>query len=215
MTGVLSRDDDLMLSFEDFFVACTGFWQIERTYHYLPEGEVERSYTEYQVDHMADVEKRRIVALALPSGSLDPQYETACPGFSIAFDTVSQTTGERKSMSLYALFIRDEWLPHAPLKTLPLPVAAQIKPDPDMVQGYYLRDEGYSESGAIAARFTYVPSRQTLEMTTVYSRSVAVDQMRLLDEKTRLRTIVTYERPLEAVPPSVIRLTGFGLERKA
>jgi hypothetical protein len=204
-----------MLSFEDFFVACTGFWQIERTYHYLPEGEVERSYTEYQVDHMADIEKRRIVALALPSGSLDPQYETVCPGFSIAFDTVSQTTGERKSMSLYALFIRDEWMPNAPLTTLPLPVAAQIKPDPDMVQGYYLRDEGYSESGAIAARFTYVPSRQTLEMTTVYRQSVAVDQMRLLDEKTRLRTIVTYERPLEAVPPTIIRLTGFGLERKA
>jgi hypothetical protein len=204
-----------MLSFDDFFVACAGFWTTERTYHYLPEGEVERSYTEYKVDRMAELEKRRIIALALPTGSLDSQYETACPGFSIAFDTVSQTTGERKAMSLYALFIRDEWLPNAPLTTLPLPVASQMKSDPDVVQGYYLRDEGYSESGAIAARFTYIPSRRTLEMTTVYSRSVAVDQMRLIDDNTRLRTIVTYERPLEAVPPSVIRLIGFGLERKA
>jgi hypothetical protein len=206
-----------MLTFEDFFIACTGLWKTERTYHYMPEGEVERSYTEYQVDRLSDTEKRRIVAMSLPTGTIDPNHETDCPGFTIAFDTVSET-GDRKSMSLKALFVLDQWMPDHGVKAFPVPVAAMVKPDEAILQGYYLRDEGYSEAGAIAGRFTYNPDRRILEMTTVYARSVAVDQMRLIDTHTRLRTIVTYEKPTETdenVAPSVIRLVGFGLERKA
>jgi hypothetical protein len=205
-----------MLTFDEFFARCHGHWLIERTYHYLPSGEVERSHTEYQVAGLPDREKRRIITMALPTGTtLAEGYEADCPAFSIAFDTVSET-GERRSMNLAALFILDHLVPssqwHSPL---PLPIAAAISPhDPDILTGYYLRDEGYSESGAIAGRFTYQPSRNTLEMTTVYRRSVAVDQMRLINDNTRIRTIVTYDRPTDGSAPSVINLVGSGLEQK-
>ncbi|MBE9028488.1 phycobiliprotein lyase [filamentous cyanobacterium LEGE 11480] len=204
-----------MLTFQEFFDICNGFWTIERTYHYLPSGEVERSHTEYQVDRLSALEKRRIVAMALPEGAISAAHEADCPGFTIAFDTVSET-GERKAMSLKALFVLDDMMPHVKIpNTIPTPIAAEIPTtDPEIQRGYYLRDEGYSESGAIAGRFTYQPSRGTLEMTTVYSRSVSVDQMRIISPDTRLRTIVTYQRPIDQSPPSIITLTGFGLERK-
>jgi hypothetical protein len=51
-------------------------------------------------------------------------------------------------------------------------------------------------------------------MTTYYSRSIAVDQMRFVKPDLRLRTIVTYERPTDQSPPSVIDLVGFGVEYK-
>jgi hypothetical protein len=84
-----------------------------------------------------------------------------------------------------------------------------------VIQGFYLRDEGYSEAGAIAGRFTYQPTRQTLEMITYYRRSVAVDQMRIVTPDLRIRTIITYQRPQSNdQPPTVIDLIGFGTERK-
>jgi hypothetical protein len=83
-----------------------------------------------------------------------------------------------------------------------------------MIQGLYLRDEGYSEAGAVAGRFTYLPTRQTLEMTTYYKRSAAVDQMRLVAPDLRTRTIVTYQRPESGEIPTVIDLIGFGVERR-
>jgi hypothetical protein len=205
-----------MLTFQEFFAICNGFWTTERTYHYQPSGEIERSYTEYQVDPLSDVEKRRIITLALPPGTaMIPDSEAQCPGFTIAFDTVSET-GDRKAMSLTALFVLDALMPEAKFaEPLAPSIAAQIPAsDPDIQQGYYLRDEGYSEAGAIAGRFTYQPTRRILEMTTVYARSVAVDQMRIISPDTRLRTIVTYQRPIDQSPPSIISLVGFGLERK-
>lgn len=204
-----------MLTFPEFFDICNGFWTTERTYHYQPSGEIERSYTEYQVDPLSDPEKRRIITLAMPPGTPIPSNESQCPGFTIAFDTVSET-GERKAMSLTALFILDELMPQTDRPDpLPPSITAQIPTsDPDILQGYYLRDEGYSEGGAIAARFTYQPTRRILEMTTVYARSVAVDQMRIISPDTRLRTIVTYQKPTDQSPPSIISLVGFGLERK-
>jgi hypothetical protein len=83
-----------------------------------------------------------------------------------------------------------------------------------VIKGYYLRDEGYSEPGAVKSRFTYLPSRQTLEMTTYYRRSVAIDQMRLVAPDLRLRTIITYKRPETGEAPTVIDLVGFGVERR-
>jgi CpeS-like protein len=206
-----------MLTFQDFFTACTGLWTTERTYHYLDNNELERSYTEYQVDGLSDAEKRRILATCLPQGAMAQCYETDCPGFAIAFDTVSET-GDRKTMSLKALFVLDAWVPDLVVPDeLPLPIAAQgpsITDNDEVQRGYYLRDEGYSEAGAIAGRFTYYATRRILEMTTVYARSVAVDQMRLISPDTRLRTIVTYQKPVNIEPPSVINLIGFGVERK-
>jgi hypothetical protein len=203
-----------MLNIDDFFAACTGLWVSERTYHYGSGGEIERSHTEFQVHNIPDERKRQIVTLSFPAGAIAPDQAGQCPGFSIAFDTVSEK-GEKVAMKLMALFVPEKYLVGVEMPEWPAPVAAQVAEDGEILRGYYLRDEGYSEGGAIAGRFTYQPSRHTLEMTTVYSRSVAVDQMRLIDPQTRLRTIVTYERPQGGQAPSIISLIGFGVERKA
>lgn len=203
-----------MLSFQEFFEACAGVWRTERTYHSMPSGEIERSFTEFHVDRLTDAEAQRILT---PSENfqIDPgQIEKGgtCPGFAIAFDTLSET-GERVAMSLKALFVPDQYVAHsAPTEALVLPIVSQV--EGDVIQGFYLRDQGYSEPGAIAGRFTYQPTRQTLEMTTPYKRSVAVDQMRLISPTVRLRTIVTYNRPEPGQMPSEITLIGFGVERK-
>ncbi len=209
-----------MLDFQDFFTACTGVWKTERIYHSVLNGQVERSYTEFRVESLSDEEKKQILSLSSLGGikvdpaSLNPG-EIGCPGFAIAFDTVSET-GEQVSMSLKALFVpatyvlSKESLADAP----PLPKSAQVPATEEMIQGLYLRDEGYSEAGAVAGRFTYLPTRQTLEMTTYYKRSAAVDQMRLVAPDLRTRTIVTYQRPESGEIPTVIDLIGFGVERR-
>ncbi|WP_448560470.1 phycobiliprotein lyase [Trichothermofontia sp.] len=211
-----------MLSFQEFFAACTGTWHTERIYHFTQQGDSERSYTEFRVTALDLAAKQQILAVNEPIQSrltvgVD-QIETECPGFAIAFETKSET-GEEVAMSLQALFIPAPYAQPQPLGAAlpPLPLAAQIPTarDDEWLQGFYLRDQGYSEAGAITGRFTYQPIRQTLEMTTYYRRSVAVDQMRFLDANTRLRTIVTYERPDEPLqPPTVIALVGFGLENR-
>lgn len=204
-----------MLSFQEFFDACSGIWTTERTYHYMDNGEIERSFTKYQVDRLTDAEAHRLLT---PSENFQVditqiEKDGTCPGFAIAFDTVSEK-GERVAMSLKALFVPDAYVTHsAPNDTLTLPVVSQVS-EGEVIQGFYLRDEGYAEAGAIAGRFTYQPTRQTLEMTTQYRRSVAVDQMRLISSHVRLRTIVTYERPEAGQVPSVIALVGFGVEQK-
>jgi hypothetical protein len=216
-----------MLSFKDFFVACAGLWTTERTYHFVTEGRIERSYTEYQVQPLTATDKKQILALSEPSGlqlrNTTPHFSTvigdqdSLPGFAIAFNTRSET-GETVSMSLQALFVADDLVNASDIasNTPCLPIAAQVPSEPtgEIVQGFYLRNEGYSEAGAIAGRFTYQPTRQTLEMTTFYNRSVAVDQMRLIAPNVRLRTIVTYQRPQPHETPSVIDLIGFGVEHK-
>ncbi|MBE9009740.1 phycobiliprotein lyase [Pseudanabaenaceae cyanobacterium LEGE 13415] len=200
-----------MLDFQEFFNACSGLWKTERIYHYMQNGEIERSYTEFQVNPLTDDEKDKLL---MPNENLkiDRSTNLIFPGFSIAFDTVSET-GDRVSMSLKALFVPDSAVTYSSAPKLPMPVAAEVTED--AIQGFYLRDEGYSEGGAIAGRFTYQPTRQTLEMTTHYKRSVAVDQMRFISPDTRLRTIVTYQRPEADQVPTVTTLIGFGVERKS
>ncbi len=207
-----------MLNFSDFFAACTGIWKTERIYHSILQGEIERSYTQYRVEPLTDEQKQQIMASSLGGLKLDTALlqseESICPGFAIAFDTVSET-GEQVSMSLKALFIPDAYAIDETASNLPpVPAAAQIPPTEEVIQGFYLRDEGYSEAGAIKSRFTYLPSRQTLEMTTYYRGSVAVDQMRLVAPDLRLRTIITYQRPDANVSPTIIDLVGFGVERR-
>ncbi|MBD1805227.1 phycobiliprotein lyase [Microcoleus sp. FACHB-SPT15] len=209
-----------MLNFQDFFRACTGIWKIERTYHSILQGEIERSYTEYRVETLTGDQKQQILSLSSLGGiNVDmaqvKSNEAACPGFAIAFETVSET-GEQVSMNLKALFVPDTYVlsPEMSVETPPLPGAAQIPATEEVIQGYYLRDEGYSEAGAVKSRFTYLPTRQTLEMTTYYRRSVAVDQMRLVAPDLRLRTIITYQRPESGGAPTEIDLVGFGVERR-
>lgn len=211
-----------MLTFQEFFTVCAGSWKIERTYHSILTGEIERSYTEYQVEPLSNAEKQQILLICQPSESTggiavhETQDGSLFPGFAISFNTVSEK-GEQVSMSLRALFVPDEYVSATrAIEIPPLPIVAQVVTEPpeETIQGFYLRDEGYSESGSIAGRFTYQPTRQTLEMTTYYKRSVAVDQMRIVAPDLRLRTIVTYERPETGAPPTVIDLVGFGVERK-
>jgi hypothetical protein len=214
---LLTRCDQRMLSFQDFFAACSGFWTTERIYHYMADGSLERSYTEYSVNPLSSLEKRQILT------PHDQQLDTAAasseidyPGFAISFQTRSET-GEEVAMSLKALFVPDGQIPFIQNAEIPpAPIAAQVSPDANdgLIQGFYLRDEGYSETGSIAGRFTYQPMRQTLEMTTYYRKSVAVDQMRLIVPNVRLRTIVTYERPQPGEVPTAINLVGFGVERR-
>ncbi len=209
-----------MLEIQDFFSACIGTWKTERTYHYVRHNEVERSYTEFKVADLESAEKHHISSAFLPVGSIAATDEIAeFPGFRIGFATVSEK-GERVSMNLNALFVPDRaitaphLLPVDPLAPA-LPLVAQVPDSPELVRGLYLRDEGYSESGAITGRFTYQPTRQTLELVTYYSRSVAVDQLRLINSHSRLRTIVTYQRPQPGEVPTEIDLVGFGLEQKS
>ena len=209
-----------MLNFQDFFTACTGLWKTERIYHSLLQGEVERSYTEYRVESLTGDQKQAILSLSELGGiKVDMAQvksdERVCPGFAIAFDTVSES-GEQVSMSLKALFIPDAYVISNEMSAdaPPLPMAAQVPATQEVIEGFYLRDEGYSEGGAVASRFTYLPSRQTLEMTTYYRGSVAVDQMRLVAPDLRIRTIITYQRPESGEAPTVIDLVGFGVERR-
>jgi CpeS-like protein len=209
-----------MLEIQDFFSACVGTWKTERTYHYPLDNEVERSYTEFNVAALTEAEKQQISSDFLPSGSMSAAAQIDdFPGFRIGFSTVSEK-GERVAMNLKALFVPDraisapQLLPTDPLAPA-MPLAAEILASTEVIRGLYLRDEGYSETGAITGRFTYLPSRQTLELVTYYSRSVAVDQLRLISPTTRLRTIVTYQRPQPGEVPTVINLVGFGLEQKS
>jgi hypothetical protein len=186
-----------MLSLQDFFTLCVGHWDIERTYHSPLTGEVERSHTKYEVSPLPFEEKQQILSVAKPGSAASLQIESAqlqhddtlCPGFAISFNTISEK-GEQVSMRLKALFVPDAYVTSA-IALPPPPLVAQIAATDEAIQGYYLRDEGYTEAGAIAARFTYQATRQTLEMTTYYQHSVAVDQMRLISPTLRLRTIVT------------------------
>lgn len=209
-----------MLEIQEFFAACVGTWKTERTYHYPLHHEVERSYTEFNVAALAVAEKQQISSAFLPIGSISATTEIDdFPGFSIGFNTVSEK-GERVAMNLKALFVPDlailapQLLPTDPLAPA-MPLAAEILDSTEVIRGLYLRDEGYSETGAITGRFTYLPSRHTLELVTYYSRSVAVDQLRLISPTTRLRTIVTYQRPQPGEVPTVVNLVGFGLEQKS
>jgi hypothetical protein len=202
-----------MLTFQEFFQACDGTWSTERTYHYTEQGEIERSHTDFTATTLDGRIKSNLLMSVMPEG-VTAAAMAASPGFSIRFDTVSEH-GATVGMSLQALFVPEEFVVGAKTAQdiLP-PMAAQVALQEELVRGFYLRSEGYSERGAIAGRFTYLPTRQTLEMTTVYSRSVAVDQMRFVDVNTRLRTIVTYRRPEADRVPTEISLVGFGLERR-
>ncbi|MGG6293431.1 phycobiliprotein lyase [Leptolyngbya sp. AN02str] len=213
-----------MLSFQDFFVACNGKWVTERIYHFVLREEVERSHTEFRADRLSAEAKRHMLAASIQGygpfahAQVDltsDEVANGCPGFVVSFDTVSEK-GETVSMSLKALFVPDAYVVRQDVVVTPLLPSASVvsEEDGDIVRGYYLRNEGYFDPGAIAGRFTYQPARQTLEMTTFYNRSVAVDQMRFVAPDMRMRTIVTYQRPSAGEVPTVIDLIGFGVERR-
>jgi hypothetical protein len=211
-----------MLSFPDFFTACTGRWQIERTYHYPETGEAERSHTNSVVQPITPAAKQMLLSRLTATG-VQAEVEKVvsaplCPGFTILFHTESEG-GETRTMNFHALFVPDWYILdpgfYATMQKQ-IPAIASQEKDSNMssIPGYYIRDEGYSEKGAVLGRFHYHLYRQSLTMTTFYLRSIAVDRMELVSQTTRLRTIISYKRPPHAEPPTEIELTGFGMEQK-
>lgn len=95
-----------------FFRLCYGVWQIERTYHYLTTGEVERSHTEYDVQEIPE-SGRDFLLHCKTDLRFDVETLLAHPevmaGFAIAFNTVSEK-GEKLSMELHALFVPDQYV---------------------------------------------------------------------------------------------------------
>lgn len=211
-----------MLSFPDFFTACTGRWQIERTYHYPQTGEAERSHTSSVVQPITPAAKQTLLSRLMATGVQAEAEKVVsaplCPGFTILFHTESER-GETRTMNFRALFVPDWYIldPGFYAAIQPqIPAIASHEQDSNMssIPGYYIRDEGYSEKGAVLGRFHYNLYRQSLIMTTFYLQSIAVDRMELVSQKMRLRTIVSYKRPNNAEPPTEIELTGFGMEQK-
>ena len=100
-----------MLSFEEFFNACSGLWKTERIYHSLQAGQIERSYTEFRVEAINQAQKQEILAQSALTDleTINLIEQQKFPGFAIAFDTRSET-GETVSMNLQALFIPDTYL---------------------------------------------------------------------------------------------------------
>ncbi|MEO1403625.1 MAG: phycobiliprotein lyase, partial [Cyanobacteria bacterium J06635_1] len=113
-------------AFHTFFDHCVGRWSTERTYHYLTDQEVERSHTDFEVTPLRSDRKQKVLT--------DNQYASVpnledLPGFSMAFDTVSEK-GEKVSQSLNLLFV-------------PQPE------DGPILAGDYLRDRAYEEARPI------------------------------------------------------------------
>lgn len=211
-----------MLSFPDFFTACTGRWQIERTYHYPQTGEAERSHTSSVVQPITLAAKQtllsRLTATGVQAEAEKVVSAPLCPGFTILFHTDSES-GETRTMNFHALFVPDWYILDPGFSATmqqQIPAIASCENDSNLstIPGYYIRDEGYSEKGAVLGRFHYNLNRQSLTMTTFYLRSIAVDRMELVSSETRLRTIISFQRPEKTEPPTKIELTGFGMEQK-
>lgn len=175
----------------DFFNCCVGNWEIERTYHYLPQHEVERSHTQFQVQLLNDEQKYQV----LQDNHYNPLPSVEnLPGFALAFQTVSER-GEKVSQELRALF-----------------VPKQVRNT--VVEGDYLRDRAYEEARPIVARFCFNSQTRELLMTTPYTKVISVDSITLINPNLRIRKILNYQRPVEGELLETVLLVGFGVEQK-
>ncbi|HSM82979.1 MAG TPA: phycobiliprotein lyase [Nodosilinea sp.] len=186
-----------------FFDCCMGQWSIERTYHYLPQQEVERSHTDFRVEAITPDRRRQVLADNDYSQVYDSQIGVgngggsnidALPGFQLAFHTVSDR-GEEVTQELGALFV-------------------PTHQDGDILTGDYLRDRAYEEDRPIISTFRYDQSNRELLMTTPYTRVVSVDSILLVNPTLRIRRILNYQRPAEGEPMDTLVLVGFGVEQK-
>ncbi|MEC4802658.1 MAG: phycobiliprotein lyase [Jaaginema sp. PMC 1079.18] len=177
--------------FHDFFTCCVGQWHSERTYHYLVQGEIERSRTEFTVNPLTSPLKAKVFQ--------DNQYTVvddlaAIPGFQLGFHTVSET-GEEVSQQLNLLFV-------------------PTQQNDGILEGDYLRDRAYEEDRPIISHFRFFPETRELLMTTRYTKVVSVDSITLINPTLRMRRILNYQRPPEDRPLEQVRLAGFGVEQK-
>jgi hypothetical protein len=175
----------------DFFNCCVGNWQIERTYHYLPQQEVERSHTQFQVQLLNNEQKYQV----LQDNHYNPLPSVEnLSGFALAFQTTSER-GEKVSQELRALFV-------------PKQVRGQV------VEGDYLRDRAYEEARPLVSHFCFNSQTQELLMTTPYTRVISVDSITLINPNLRIRKIINYQRPAEGDSLETVLLVGFGVEQK-
>ena len=177
--------------FHDFFDCCIGGWVSERTYHYVPQQEIERSRTTFQVNAVPLELKHKVLT---DNQYPDPPGVADLPGFRLGFHTVSET-GEEVSQELRMLFV-------------PKSQAAEV------ITGDYLRDRAYEEDVPIIAQFRYTLATRELLMTTRYTRVVSVDSITLVNPTLRVRRILNYRRPPEGQPLDELVLAGFGVEQK-
>jgi len=177
--------------FHQFFEACVGAWQTERTYHYLAQREVERSHTEFAVKPVSADLKRKVLS---DNAYDEPADVEALPGFELGFHTVSET-GEEVSQELRMLFVIH-------------------REEEGLLYGDYLRDRAYSEARPIISDFRFDPTTRELLMTTRYTKSVSVDSITLVNPRLRIRKILNYVRPPEGQPLQDVALVGFGVEQK-
>lgn len=182
---------DAVQQFQQFFEHCVGHWTTERTYHYVPQQEVERSHTEFVIQPLTLDRKAKVLS--------DNQYADLpdveqFPGFHLAFDTVSEK-GERVSQALNLMFVYE-------------PSGSST------LTGDYLRDRAYEEAKPIVSKFQFQAENRELLMTTYYSRVVSVDSITLVNPSLRIRKIVNYRRPEDGEPLDEVLLVGFGVEQK-
>jgi hypothetical protein len=174
-----------------FFDCCIGQWSIERTYHYIPQQEIERSHTDFRVDAITPELRRKVLT---DNGYGDVDNLDALPGFQLAFHTVSDK-GEQVTQELRALFVPKQQTG-------------------SMLSGDYLRDRAYEEDRPIISSFTYNQSDRELLMTTPYTKVVSVDSILLVNPTMRIRRILNYVRPAEGEAMDTLALVGFGVEQK-
>ncbi|MEL6493448.1 MAG: phycobiliprotein lyase [Cyanobacteria bacterium J06621_3] len=180
--------------FHQFFDSCVGGWDSERTYHYLSEGEIERSHTEFQVQPLTAESKVKVLT--------DNAFEVSdrmeiCPGFHLMFHTVSEA-GVTKAQSLNLAFVPND----------------ETVSDEFLLEGAYLRDRAYEEDRPIISDFRFDARTRELLMTTRYTRVISVDSITLVNPQMRIRRIFNYLRPPEGQPLDKLALVGFGVEQK-
>jgi CpeS-like protein len=181
---------DAITKFHYFFDCCIGAWSTERTYHYLARQEVERSRTEFTIRTLTPALKEKV----LRDNERSSLFVNSLLGFYLAFQTVSEK-GEEVSQDLNMLFIPDQ-------------------EDAPILEGAYLRDRAYEEDKPMVAHFRFEPQTQELLMTTTYTEVIAIDSIKLMNPKLRIRKILTYRRPPAGQPLENLALVGFGVEQK-
>jgi hypothetical protein len=182
---------DTVQQFQQFFEYCVGKWTTERTYHYLPNQEVERSHTQFIIEPLTPERKAKVLT--------DNQYPNDAeldrfPGFYLAFETVSEK-GEKAAHSLNMLFVYQQ-------------------PNSLILSGDYLRDRAYEEAKPMIAKYHFNPETRELLMTTHYTQVVSVDSITLINPTLRIRKILNYRRPSAGQPLEDVVLVGFGVEQK-
>ncbi len=178
--------------FHYFFDCCIGGWHTERTYHDLNRQDVERSSTDFTIRTLTPPLCERVLQKNCYSSARLSINNLL--GFHLAFETLSER-GEEVGQQLNMLFI-----PTTETNSL--------------VQGDYLRDQGFEDNAPIVAHFQFDPVALELKMTTTYSAVVALDSIILLNPRLRLRQILTYARPDDNQPPTDLIMAGFGVEQK-